>query len=123
MKLAEDLHPEDLKQKAGKQKPVPSEGELLAAFPKSHPAGNPRAALFSNSELMQWFKEHNFDKGAAVALRDRLEKQGEIRVLRGLPRNEILAGRPAAVEAYERARAANQTSTGRKGKRKEAQTK
>ena len=110
LKLAPDLLPENLRQpgaRSTKIKPEPL--EVLALLPTRWSKANPRAALLSGAELSALFDEHNFDRNTLVACRDRLEADGDIRVVRNLPRNMILAGLPGAVAAFERERAAGKT--------------
>jgi hypothetical protein len=102
MKPAEELKPEDLKQPGGRSAKVPTEEEFAAIFVPDWPPNNPRFALLSNSQLADEFRLRKYDKSSLVLCRDRAESKGLIGVVRGLPRNEVLAGPPKAVEEYKR---------------------
>jgi hypothetical protein len=106
-----DYCPEDLRKprKAGQKTGLePDDKEFLALFPQKWPEGNPREALLSGTELQRALDNGGWDKNKAKELRAYYDKErGLIRVLTGLPHGEILAGRPHAVEAFEKQRAEN----------------
>jgi hypothetical protein len=104
MELADELDPADLKQGGARSKHVPTDEEFVSIFPKNDDwAGcDPRSGLLSSAEITTEFKLRMFDKDALVGCRDRAEKTGKIKVIRGLPKNLMLAGLPEVVEAFKK---------------------
>lgn len=97
-----DLDPAALKRpRKGAKRAAPIPDHVISAFPKNWPADNPRKGLLSSSELADWCVKEGYDKTGVKACRDSLEKAGHIRVLSGLPKNQVLAGIPRAVRAFE----------------------
>jgi hypothetical protein len=119
MTLAPELRPEHLKKPGKVGKAPPLDGEFLDFFPKHWAKDDPRAGLLSNAELTQCFKDGWFDKDALVACRDRAEKSGQIVVIRHLPRNQVLAGRPEAAEAFLQQLAQGKPAAKRKPQRRD----
>jgi hypothetical protein len=95
--VADDLDPSDLKQTKRAVRATPTPEQVLALF--STNVEKPRAALLTAVELRQRFKECGWDKDSANAHRDRLEREGKLRVLIGA-HGVKLAGLPAMVDAY-----------------------
>jgi hypothetical protein len=113
-----ELDPAALKQPGnGRKKSLPSPEEMLEAFPKTWPKDNPRKALKSSKELEDWCDEKYFDKSGVKPCRDQLEDSGHITVLRGLPHNQMLAGRTAAVKAYQQQEEARRDREARRKRR------
>lgn len=105
-----DSDPEDLKQpksRASKAGIEPSAEEFLALFPKSWPEGNLEKALLSSAELQAAFAKSGWDKNTVPAVRKRLEGEGKIGVVTGLPRGKILVGLPDTVAAFNKHRETN----------------
>ena len=99
-----ELNPEDLKTKSGRSAKEPTDEEVLSIFPDVWPDGKPRNALRSHGELERAFKLHKFNKNGVVEWCNKLEEQGKIMVVRGQAHNQVLAGRPDPVAAFEQAR-------------------
>lgn len=78
----------------------PSESEFISLLPTTWPPDNPRQGLHSNAELQKLFKKHHYDKNSLAAIRDQLESQRKIGVVRGLPRNQVLVGTCKAAVAF-----------------------
>jgi hypothetical protein len=95
------LMPADLKSAGPPRRKVPTEEEFLALFHADFCDKDPRDALLSNAELTFQFKLRRWDKDTVALVRDGLERKKKLAVVRGLPRNQTLAGRPASVRAYE----------------------
>ena len=100
-----ELNPEDIKATSGRSAKVPTDAEFVAIFPPDWPEREPLRGLFTNSQLAWEFKQRKFDKNALVACRDKAEAEGTIKVVRNIPRNQVLAGLPGAVDAFEQTRA------------------
>ncbi|MBI5384254.1 MAG: AAA family ATPase [Verrucomicrobia bacterium] len=98
-----ELDPQRLKQRNGAtdSKREPTETEFLALLPATWPAESPREGLIGNAELLAAFARCRYDKNTAAGMRDRMERKGIIGVVRGLPHNLTLMGRPEAKTAFE----------------------
>lgn len=102
-----NLDPTRLKQPGNRKSKVghgPNEEEFLSLFPKTWPEDNPGKALLSSAQMRALFSRRGWDKALVPDVRDEYEQKKKIRVLTGLPRNQILAGLPEAVAAFERDR-------------------
>jgi hypothetical protein len=109
MVLEPSCDPKDLKgrKSSKKQGNLPTEAELMSLFPKEWPQESPREGLLSTKQLQDALSSDGYDKTEATNLRDQFEKMEKLAVLRGGPHGEILAGLPAAVEAYKKWREGN----------------
>ncbi|MEA3212344.1 MAG: hypothetical protein QOE70_5401 [Chthoniobacter sp.] len=84
--------------RAGRYKPPLD--DFLTLFPASFD-GDPRQALLSADQLKNAFHDRGWDKSFYKGMADEAECAGHVKATAAGRYNQILRGRPAAVEAYE----------------------
>jgi len=87
------------------REPTPEEFMALIPADAMWPKDNPLAGLLSTDELKAEFKRRKYDRTFLASMRDYCEKKGLAGVVTEA-RNAKLVGRPAAVAAYKRWKAA-----------------
>jgi hypothetical protein len=84
--------------RAGRYKPPLD--DFLTLFPANFD-GDPRQALLSADQLKNAFHDRGWDKSFYKGMADEAECAGHVKATAAGRYNQILRGRPAAVEAYE----------------------